>query len=213
MWTVLFVNLAGLLSPGPDFFYVSRKAASDTHSNAIAGALGIGLGILFWATVVIFGLSLINRTNNLVQYIIMALGGSYLAYCGIKMFRVTQSAHLSNDNLSAKQKTSSIFKEIMKGLLVNLSNAKAVVFFSSVLSGFMANISDSAEIIAIIVLLGLETFIYFSLIAFFFSRKFVREFYNRYNRYIDNFSGLVFIFFGGELIYSGLSMIIRLTFL
>lgn len=212
MWTVLLVNLAGLLSPGPDFFYVSRKAASDTHSNAIAGAFGIGLGILFWATVVIFGLSLINRTNNLAQYIIMVLGGTYLAYCGIKMLKVTQNTHLSHE-ANSQQKTTSIFKEIMKGLLVNMSNAKAVVFFSSVLSGFMANISDSIEIVLVIVLLALETFVYFSLIAFFFSRNIVREFYNRYNRYIDNLSGVVFIFFGGELIYSGLSMIIPLTFL
>ncbi|WP_281258753.1 LysE family transporter [Avibacterium endocarditidis] len=99
----------------------------------------------------------------------------------------------------------------MKGLFINISNAKVIVFFSSVLSGFMTNFSGMAEIILVIVLVALESFLYFVLIAFFFSRKMVRDFYNRYNRYIDNFAGLVFLFFGGELIYSGLTTIIELT--
>ncbi|MFZ7200258.1 LysE family transporter [Avibacterium avium] len=210
MWTVLFVNLAGLLSPGPDFFYVSRKAASESHRNAVGGALGIALGILFWSAVVIFGLALINRTNNLVQYIIMCLGGSYLAYCGIKMLRVTQNAQLTDPN-QQKIKQTSFFSEVMKGLFINISNAKVIVFFSSVLSGFMTSFSSTTEIVLIIVLLALESFLYFVLIGFFFSRKMVRDFYNRYNRYIDNFAGLVFLFFGGELIYSGLTTIIELT--
>ncbi|MFU2048371.1 LysE family transporter [Avibacterium avium] len=210
MLTVLLVNLAGLLSPGPDFFYVSRKAASETHRNAIAGALGIGLGILFWSAVVIFGLALINQTNHFTQYLIMCLGGSYLSYCGIKMLQVTQNAHLADANRQ-KQKQTAFFTEVMKGLFINLSNGKVIVFFSSVVSGFMANISNTAEMWLIIFLLGLESFLYFVLIAFFFSRQIVRDFYNRYNRYIDNFAGLVFLFFGGELIYSGLTTIIELT--
>lgn len=170
MWTVLLMNLAGLLSPGPDFFYVSRKAASDTHRNAVAGAFGIALGILFWSAVVIFGLAMINRTNNLVQYIIMCLGGSYLAYCGIKMLRVTENAQLA-DFTQTKAKHSSIFREVMKGLLINVSNAKVIVFFSSVLSGLMANISGNTEIVLVIVLLALETFLYFTLIVFSFPAK------------------------------------------
>ncbi|MFZ7222767.1 LysE family transporter [Avibacterium avium] len=207
MWTVLFVNFVGLLSPGPDFFYVSRKAASDSHRNAMAGAFGIGLGIVFWASLVIFGLALLNRTTPMAQYIIMCLGGAYLAYGGVKMLGVTKNAYLSAPS-QLKSKPSSLFNEVLKGLAINISNGKVIVFFSSVLSGFMTNISDSTEIWLIIVLLGLETFFYFALIAFFFSRKQVREIYNRYNRYIDNFAGLVFLFFGGELIYSGLSTII-----
>ncbi|MCW9715842.1 MULTISPECIES: LysE family transporter [unclassified Avibacterium] len=210
MWTVLFVNLVGLLSPGPDFFYVSRKAASESQRNAIAGAIGIGFGILFWATLVIFGLAIINRTNYLVQYIIMCLGGGYLAYCGIKMLQVTKNAQLAT--LKPHQEIHHpISREIMKGLLINLSNAKVIVFFSSVMSGFMASISNNTEIMLIILLLALESVLYFILIAFFFSRKIVRDFYNRYNRYIDNFAGIVFLFFGGELIYSGLTTIIELT--
>ncbi|PJG83982.1 LysE family transporter [Caviibacterium pharyngocola] len=209
MFTVLLVNLAGLLSPGPDFFYISRKAASDTRNNAIAGAFGIGLGILFWAAVVIFGLSLINRANNLIQYVIMCLGGGYLAYCGIKMLRVTQNALLSAGKPSHARRN--LGQEILKGLLINLSNVKVVVFFTSVLSGFMANIASISEMIAIIFLLCLETFAYFTLVAFLFSRTPVRNFYAKYNRYIDNFSGAVFLLFGVELIYSGISAIINIT--
>ncbi|WP_032091961.1 LysE family transporter [Necropsobacter rosorum] len=210
MFTILLVNLAGLLSPGPDFFYVSRKAASDTQNNAIAAAFGISLGILIWATIVIFGLSLISRTHNLIQYIIMCLGGSYLVYCGIKLLKVTANTKLQAAH-PLREAKSAIRREIGKGLMINLSNAKAIVFFTSVLSGFMSGIADPAAIIAVILLLTLETFLYFSMIAFLFSRNMVRRFYTEYNRYIDNFAGLVFLLFGGELIYTGISAIINTT--
>ncbi len=210
MFTVLLVNLAGLLSPGPDFFYISRKAASDTTTHAVAGALGIGLGILIWAAVVIFGLSLISRTHNLIQYIIMCLGGGYLVYCGINLLKVKENTKLQSAQRYREAK-SDIYREIGKGLMINLSNAKVIVFFTSVLSGFMSGITDVSAIIVIILLLALETFLYFSMIAFLFSRNIVRNFYTGYNRYIDNFAGLVFLLFGGELIYTGITTIIRTT--
>ncbi|ABR74842.1 hypothetical protein CBG46_08705 [Actinobacillus succinogenes] len=203
MWAVLLVNLVGLASPGPDFFYVSRKAASDTTPNAIAGAAGIGIGIWFWATIAIFGLSVLNNITPLSSYIIMCLGGTYLAYSGIKMVQITKNTQL-HINGHHHEKATNWVKEIGKGLLINLSNGKVVVFFTSVLSGFAAKITSPLESYAVIFLLGIETFLYFCLIAFFFSRKLVREFYTKYTRYIDNFAGLIFLLFGGDLIYQGI---------
>ncbi|HBO38144.1 MAG TPA: hypothetical protein DD638_05730, partial [Pasteurellaceae bacterium] len=181
----------------------SRKAASDTTRNALAGAFGIGLGILFWAFLAIFGLASLSRADGLIQYVIMCLGGSYLAYSGIKMLNVTKSVKLQAEKDKAKNETS-LLQEIGKGLMINLSNAKVIVFFSSVLSGYMAKISGYPAMFTIIFLLALETFFYFSIISFFFSRKVVRNFYNKYNRYIDNFAGIVFVMFGADLIYQGL---------
>lgn len=57
--TVALVHLVALMSPGPDFFFVSQTAASRSRKEAMMGVLGITLGIVVWAGVALMGLHLI----------------------------------------------------------------------------------------------------------------------------------------------------------
>lgn len=207
MLTILFVNLMGLLSPGPDFFYVSRKAASSTTRNAIFGSVGIGLGVAFWSAMAIFGLTFINKNMPFVQYIIICLGGSYLAYSGWKMVQIRKNVELASGQIQENQDLP-IFKSMLEGLMINLSNAKAIVFFSSVFAGFVTSISGYSESLLAIFLVGLESTLYFILVALLFSRKPIRAFYAKHSRYMDNLAGIVFIFYGSSLIYNGFSQLI-----
>ena len=190
----------GLLSPGPDFFYVSRAAAIHSRRAAIYGVIGITIGVSIWATAAVLGLAIVFKTMPALQGIIMALGGSYLFYLGVKMARVTTNAVFDEANL--RQNTASK-NEILKGLLVNLSNAKVVIYFSSVMSFVLVNITETRQMLTALLLITLETFVYFYVISILFSRPFTKRFYSRYSRYIDNVSGVIFILFGAYLIYSG----------
>ena len=190
----------GLLSPGPDFFYVSRAAAIHPRRAAIYGVIGITIGVSIWATAAVLGLAIVFKTMPALQGIVMALGGSYLFYLGVKMARVTTNAVFDEANL--RQNTASK-NEILKGLLVNLSNAKVVIYFSSVMSFVLVNITETQQILTALLLITLETFVYFYVISLLFSRPFAKRFYSRYSRYIDNVSGVIFILFGAYLIYSG----------
>ena len=149
MLHLMFVHLMGLLSPGPDFFYVSRTAAIHSRRTAIYGVIGITIGVTIWATA--------TASKN----------------------------------------------EIIKGLLVNLSNAKVVIYFSSVMSFVLVNITETRQILTALLIITIETFVYFYVISLLFSRPFAKRFYSRYSRYIDNASGVIFILFGAYLIYSG----------
>ena len=190
----------GLLSPGPDFFYVSRTAAIHSRRAAIYGVIGITIGVSIWATAAVLGLAILFKTLPALQGIVMALGGSYLFYLGVKMARVTTNAVF--DETHSRQNTASK-NEIIKGLLVNLSNAKVVIYFSSVMSFVLVNITETRQILTALLLITLETFVYFYVISILFSRPFTKRFYSRYSRYIDNVSGVIFILFGAYLIYSG----------
>ena len=190
----------GLLSPGPDFFYVSRAAAIHSRRAAIYGVIGITIGVSIWATAAVLGLAIVFKRMPALQGIIMALGGSYLFYLGVKMARVTTNVVFDESNLI--QNTASK-NEIIKGLLVNLSNAKVVIYFSSVMSFVLVNITETWQILTALLLITLETFVYFYVISLLFSRPFTKRFYSRYSRYIDNVSGVIFILFGAYLIYSG----------
>ena len=190
----------GLLSPGPDFFYVSRAAAMHSRRTAIYGVIGITIGVTIWATAAVLGLAIVFKTMPALQGIVMALGGSYLFYLGVKMARITTNAVFDESNLV--QNTASK-NEIIKGLLVNLSNAKVVIYFSSVMSFVLVNITETRQMLTALFLITLETFVYFYVISLLFSRPFAKRFYSRYSRYIDNASGVIFILFGAYLIYSG----------
>ena len=190
----------GLLSPGPDFFYVSRTAAIHSRRTAIYGVIGITIGVTIWATAAVLGLAIVFKMMPALQGIIMALGGSYLFYLGVKMARVTTNAVFDETNLV--QNTASK-NEIIKGLLVNLSNAKVVIYFSSVMSFVLVNITETRQMLTALLLITIETFVYFYVISLLFSRPFAKRFYSRYSRYIDNASGVIFILFGAYLIYSG----------
>ena len=198
----MFVHLMGLLSPGPDFFYVSRTAAMHSRRAALYGVIGITLGVSIWATAAVLGLAIVFKTMPALQGIVMALGGGYLFYLGVKMARVTTNAVFDETNLVQNHSTASK-NEIIKGLLVNLSNAKVVIYFSSVMSFVLVNITETRQMLTALLLITLETFVYFYVISILFSRPFTKRFYSRYSRYIDNVSGVIFILFGAYLIYSG----------
>jgi len=180
MLNLMIIHLVGLLSPGPDFFYVSRISAMSSRREAIGGVIGITIGVLIWATAAVLGLAIIFATMPIIQGIVMMLGGSYLVYLGIKM---------------AKVKTNAVFDE--------KPNAKVVIYFSSVMSLVLVNITETSQILTALTVITVETFLYFYIISVLFSRSVAKQFYSQYSRYIDNAAGLIFIFFGIYLIYSG----------
>ena len=126
MLNLMIIHLVGLLSPGPDFFYVSRISAMSSRQEAIGGVIGITIGVLIWATAAVLGLAIIFATMPIIQQILTALA-----------------------------------------------------------------------------VITVETFLYFYIISVLFSRSVAKQFYSQYSRYIDNAAGLIFIFFGIYLIYSG----------
>ena len=202
MLNLMIIHLVGLLSPGPDFFYVSRISAMSSPREAIGGVIGITIGVLIWATAAVLGLAIIFATMPIIQGIVMMLGGAYLVYLGIKMAKVKTNA-VFDEKQNANTSNQSTLTSIMKGLLVNLSNAKVVIYFSSVMSLVLVNITETSQILTALAVITVETFLYFYIISVLFSRSVAKQFYSQYSRYIDNVAGLIFIFFGIYLIYSG----------
>ena len=63
---------------------------------------------------------------------------------------------------------------------------------------------ETSQILTALTVITVETFLYFYIISVLFSRSVAKQFYSQYSRYIDNAAGLIFIFFGIYLIYSGI---------
>lgn len=207
MINLIIVHLFGLMTPGPDFFYVTRMAASNSFRNTVCGIIGITLGVAFWALASMLGLATLFTTIPLSHGLIMILGGGYLTYLGYLMVKTRENANFEAISEEEINQKTTIKKEIMKGLFVNLSNAKAIIYFASVMSLILVNITEVWQMLIAFLIILVETFIYFYSLSLFFSRSFAKSFYSRYSRYIDNIAGIIFLGFGAFLVYSGVTEI------
>ncbi|RJT39528.1 threonine export protein RhtC [Rahnella woolbedingensis] len=196
--TVAMVHLIALMSPGPDFFFVSQTAASRSRKEAMMGVIGITLGVLVWAAVALMGLHLLLQKMAWLHQIITVGGGLYLCWMGWQLLKSARAKKQSGDDtpvaLPARGRT------FMRGLLTNLSNPKAVIYFGSVFSMFVGDSVSGGERLGIFLLIVVETLAWFSLVALVFALPKMRRGYQRLAKWIDGVAGVVFAGFGIALI-------------
>jgi len=198
--TVALVHLVALLTPGPDFFFVSQTAISRSRKEAMMGVLGITFGVMVWAGVALLGLHLILEKMAWLHNIIMVGGGLYLCWMGYQMLR---SALRKETIADVPQPTlAQGGKSFFKGLLTNLANPKAIIYFGSVFSLFVGDNVGGSERLGIFVLIALETLAWFTLVACLFSLPKMRRGYQRMAKWIDGMAGALFTAFGIHLIIS-----------
>ncbi|GAB2949317.1 threonine export protein RhtC [Hafnia psychrotolerans] len=200
--TVALMHMIALVSPGPDFFFVSQTAASRSRKDAMMGVVGITLGVAVWAAVALMGLHLILQKMAWLHQIITVGGGLYLCWMGWQLLKSARAKKLAGDtdevespiDLPARGRT------FMRGLLTNLSNPKAVIYFGSVFSLFVGDNVSGGERGGLFILIVAETFVWFSVVAMVFALPAMRRGYQRLAKWIDGVAGVVFTGFGIALI-------------
>lgn len=201
--TIAIVQLIALLSPGPDFFYVSQTAVSRSRHEAMAGVVGITLGVAVWAALALLGLQLLLHRLYWLEKLIAVAGGLYLCWMGLKMLR---GALAKPDRASAEVPqvplTVGSGRALRNGLFTNLSNPKVVIYFGSIFSAFVGDRLGSAARWGLWAMVVLETLLWFSLVAGLFALPAMRRGYLRIRRWIDGCAGAVFMLFGLHLIFA-----------
>ena len=199
--TIALVHLVALLSPGPDFFFVSQTAVSRSRKQALFGVLGITLGITLCSALALLGLQLVLHRLAWLQQLIAVAGGLYLVWMGWRMLRGA-FAHAPAAHGEAVAASGGELATMRAGLLTNLANPKVVVYFGSVFSAFLGDRVDAAARWGLWALIVAETFAWFALVAAFFALPAMRRGYLRLARWIDGFAGAVFVAFGLHLIFA-----------
>ncbi len=199
--TVALVHLVALMSPGPDFFFVSQTAVSRSRKEAMMGVLGITGGVMIWSGVALLGLHLIIEKMAWLHNIIMVGGGLYLCWMGYQMLRSALKKEQVAQH-SPEVELAHGGRSFLKGLLTNLANPKAIIYFGSVFSLFVGDNVGSAERWGLFVLIALETLAWFTLVASLFALPKMRRGYQRLAKWIDGMAGALFAGFGIHLIIS-----------
>lgn len=199
--TVALVHLIALMSPGPDFFFVSQTAASRSRRGAMMGVVGISLGIVVWAGVALMGLHLILQKMAWLHQVIMVGGGIYLCWMGWQLLRSAR-AQQAQPAAEAQVALPKAGRSFIRGFLTNLSNPKAVIYFGSVFSLFVGDSVGAGARWGLFLLIVAETFVWFSLVAMVFALPAMRRGYQRLAKWIDGVAGVLFTGFGLHLIFT-----------
>ncbi|MGM3173428.1 threonine export protein RhtC [Dickeya lacustris] len=199
--TVALVHWVALMSPGPDFFFVSQTAVSRSRREALMGVLGITLGVVVWAGIALMGLHLLLERMAWLHQIVTVGGGVYLCWMGWQLLRSSLRQRRSSD-APAETALSHQGKTFMRGFLTNLSNPKALIYFGSVFSLFVGDDVGAAARWGLFALISLETLLWFSLVALVFALPAMRRGYQRLAKWIDGLAGALFTGFGLHLIIS-----------
>lgn len=201
--TVALVHLIALMSPGPDFFFVSQTAASRSRRQAMYGVLGITLGVAIWAAVALLGLHLLLSRMAWLHSLITVGGGLYLCWMGWQLLRAARRPAPAGAAPAVEVAAGGGREHrFLRGLLTNLANPKAVIYFGSVFSLFVGDDVGAGARLGIFALILGETLLWFSLVAVVFALPAMRRGYQRLARWIDGVAGVLFAGFGINLILS-----------
>jgi len=197
--TIAAINLAAVISPGPDFILAVRNSLRYSRKTGIYTAIGFGLGISVHILYCMAGLALIISKSILLFSIIKYLGAVYLIYIGIKSI-TAKSSKLKIGEIQKKQDISPL-SAIKMGFLTNILNPKATLFYLGLFTFVIQPdtpllVLTAASSIMVATIIG-----WFSLVAIFFGNKHIRKAY-------EKIQGTVNKTLGGFLILLGINVAI-----
>ncbi len=200
--SIALIHFFALISPGPDFFFVTQSAIRQTRSHALCAALGVALSILVWSICAMSGLHFLFQKIAWLQQVLMILGGLYLLYLGTQLLKSAFAKKSSTEQ--SKEMTKPAIKShktlLLQGFFTNMANPKALVYFSSVFSIAINTDVSLFEQSSLLALVFIESLMWFSLVALMFSAPKMTEYYQKFSKKIDAVTGGIFISFGCLLI-------------
>ena len=180
---IAMLLLFGAMTPGPSFILVAQTAMSKSRSEAMCISIGLGLGASIFAFIASMGLIALFDAVPEFYVAFKVLGGLYLCYLGVKMWRSSKSKVDSTDaELTNKP---AHFKAVFLGLATQLSNPKTAIVFSSVFAA-MLPVKVPAHTTSVLVAgVFVLNFSWYSLVSVLLSSPKAQASYLRFKSYIN----------------------------
>ncbi|ALH96004.1 LysE family transporter [Acinetobacter equi] len=204
--TICMLHFVAQLSPGPDVLLIAKSAASMTKLNTLKIILGISVGIVVWVILTLSGFTLLIAEFPWIQYILMFVGGFFLAKMGWGMLTYGIKTVKKDVNWDSSEQIKSQNYFLM-GLFTNLSNPKTLIYFSSVFSLALGSSASDHLKTYLAIIIPIQTFLVFALFMLVLSLPKIKRIYRQSSSYIDIISGTLFLIFAIWLWYDVLLMI------
>ncbi|MER2498240.1 LysE family transporter [Vibrio neptunius] len=194
--------LFGAMTPGPSFILVAQTAMAKSRIEAICIAIGLALGATTFAFIASIGLITLFQSVPKLYVAFKVLGGLYLCYLGLQMWRVGKNSVTYTDSeLSSKP---AHIKAVALGLTTQLSNPKTAIVFSSVFAAMLpVNVPDYTTSILVVGVFVLN-FSWYFVVSILLSSPKAQTSYLRFKLIINKGSGLIMGSLGGKFVADGL---------
>ena len=186
----------GVASPGPSFVLVARTALSSSRSDGVAAAIGMGVGGVVFAVAALFGLQRLLLAVPSVYLVLKVLGGLYLAYLGIRIWR---SAERPLPALGSTSGGTTKLRSLALGFTTQVSNPKTAIVYASVFAAFMPDSPSRAFDVALVALVFTIEASWYAVVALALSSERPRAAYLRHKASMDRIAGGVMVALGVKL--------------
>ncbi|NQV83576.1 MAG: LysE family translocator [Rhodospirillales bacterium] len=133
--TIIALFIASFIikaTPGPGVFATVGRALFQGLKPALVFIAGIMTGDLLYLAFAFTGLAVIAHQFGEFFFIVRLIGGGYLIYLGIKLWRTTPGA-LDTRPIETGSRT----KTFLSGLLLTAGNPKVILFYLGLLPTFV----------------------------------------------------------------------------
>ena len=212
MFEFFIAALVVAIAPGPDNLFVLAQSATHGTRAGICVICGLCTGIAVQTTLLIVGVSALIAASPVAFFVLQCCGAAYLLYLAYKSFQVRagvvkiderrETRDERNVGLDerreARESSGLSFRKLyLRGIIMNLTNPKAVLFALSFIPPAVrmdSALSPSLQMAILGVEFVVATFIVFGSIAFLAGT--VKNFLlnsPKANRNLNWFSGCVFV--------------------
>ena len=188
LWSAV-AHLIALTSPGPDTAIIIRQVSLYGRIEGFKTAIGIGVGIYLHCLLAINGISLIIVSNDLYKFIISVVGSTYILYLGINML-ISKSKNIPQSDSKPLPNNSLII-----GLITNVFNVKAFLFFVSLFTILIDNLTD-IYFYVLPVYFALVSSLWFIFLSYIFTVSKNKTFNAYSNKYLSSIMSLILCFIG-----------------
>ncbi len=181
-WTIVFISvfaifIPALMLPGPDFVAVVKSSMTRGTSAGLLTTIGVTIGLGFYASLSLLGLSAILIEYQWLAWLVRICGGLYLAYLGLVLI-LSKPASFNIDDAGLDNRGN----PVLFGLLVTLTNPKAIVLFASVFATAVTDAMPLWGMASMIALVMASALIWYSTVSLFMSsRPVISRFQNARN--------------------------------
>ncbi|MCC0041068.1 MAG: LysE family translocator [Rhodobiaceae bacterium] len=187
------------VSPGPANIATAGVAMRFGRSHSLKFGAGLGFGLAFWGVIAATGMGAVLQGSLQLLVALKLAGGTYLLWLA---YQSARSAMRAQETTEAPVKEERWF---LRGLMLNLSNPKAVVAWMAALAMGMGADSGSGHVIlatATCIALGFLNYMFHAIA---FSLPGFMAVYRRFRRWIEGAVSALFALAGFGLIRSALS--------
>ncbi len=171
------IVLIAVVSPGPDFVIVLRNAVAGGSRSGIATAMGVAVGVSFWVVAAAAGATALVSASPIAFDVIRFAGAAYLAYLGARAIMQAWRERGTVNDPGADAPAQRHRTSFGQGLLCNVLNPKAAVFFLALMPQFVGADGDWADIGVLAASGGIVTAAWFLAVAMLVGR--IRKLFQR----------------------------------